>query len=327
LRLAFRRKYGAGNLKAVLFDEPGPREFDGLILRAGCNNTWLHWSGFERGHGDYLRDQWMRDTYAAMGRPSARGRFVHLYLNGLYWGLYNLTERPDEHFAADHFGGKAEDYDARNADNILSGDDAEWKAMLALANRGLTNANASTAIAEQLDLPAFADFMIVNLYGGNADWDRASNWYAARRRSPPGPFHFFVWDGERTLESADANTLAQDDDQSPLRLFQRLRENSDFCRLFAERALLHCSDRGALTPQAAADRYRRISQQIDLAMVGESARWGDYRRDVHRHKTGTFELYTRNAHWRPEVNRLINEFFPMRTGILLEQFRAVGLSP
>jgi len=45
------------------------------------------------------------------------------------------------------------------------------------------------------------DFLIANFYGANADWDRASNWYAARRRNPPGKYQFFIWDGERTLEA------------------------------------------------------------------------------------------------------------------------------
>ena len=324
-RLAFRKKYGAGKLKFKLFEDPGTDEFNSLILRAGCNNTWLHWSGLERRQGDYIRDQWMRDTYAAMGHPSARGRFVHLYLNGLYWGLYNLTERPDEEFASDHFGGKAKDYDARNGENLLSGDDTAWKQMLTLANGGVSNAASYEAVSKLLDLPAFVDFMIVNLYGANADWDRASNWYAARRRNPPGQFHFFVWDGERTLESPDANTIAHDDDQSPLRLFQRLRENAQFRRLFAERVRRHCFDGGALAPEAAAERFRKWSTILDLAIIAESARWGDYRRDVHQYKAGPYELYTRNDHWRPEVERLLKNYFPKRTTIVLEQFRAADL--
>jgi hypothetical protein len=136
-RLAFRKKYGSGKLKYQLFPEAGVDEFDQLILRAGCNNSWLHWSGEERRHGDYIRDQWMRESHAAMGRPAARGQFVHLYLNGLYWGLYNLTERPDEDFAASHLGGTGKDYDARNGDNVLEGDDVAWKRLFALANAGL----------------------------------------------------------------------------------------------------------------------------------------------------------------------------------------------
>lgn len=45
-------------------------------------------------------------------------------------------------------------------------------------------------------------------------------------------------------------------------------------------------------------------------MLAESARWGDYRRDVHPYKEGPYELYTRDTHWRPETQRLLQEYFP-----------------
>jgi hypothetical protein len=324
-RLAFRKKYGAGKLQHRLFEQRGTDEFNELILRAGCNNTWLHWQPTEREHGDYLRDQWMRETQADLGHPAVRGRFVHLYLNGLYWGIYNLTERPNENFAADHFGGKPGDYDARNGENILSGDDTAWNQMLALANAGLTNDSAYQAISAALDLPAFIDFMILNLYAANADWDRHSNWYAARRRHPTGPFHFFAWDGERTIERVEDNTLRSDDDQSPTRLFQRLRENAVFRRQFAERAQLHLSGHGALTPTAAAARFQKWADRLDAAIVAESARWGDYRRDVHPYKVGPYLLYTRDEHWRPEIQRLLKDYFPHRTAAVLQQFQEAGL--
>ena len=326
-RVAFRKKYGAGKLRFPLFEEKGSEEFDTLILRAGCNNTWLHWNGLERKRGDYLRDQWMRDSYAAMGHPSARGRFVHLYLNGLYWGLYNLVERPDERFAADHFGGSASSYDARNGENVISGDDMAWKRLIALANAGVGDETSYQAVPELLELPAFIDFMILNLYGGNADWDRASNWYAARRRQPPGPFHFFVWDGERTLEQVEANTLAFDDDQSPPRLFQKLRANEEFRVMFGDHVQRHLGKDGALAPGPAAARFQSAAKRLDPAIVAESARWGDYRRDVHPYKEGPYELYTRDRHWRPEIQRVLKEFFPDRTQRVIGQFREAGLYP
>ena len=326
-RVVFRKKYGAGKLKYRLFERTGAVEFNELILRAGCNNSWLHWHPTEREHGDYLRDQWMRDSQADLGHPAARGLFVHLYLNGLYWGVYILTERPNEDFASDHFGGRPADYDARNAENILSGDDLAWKQMLSLANAGVTNATAFQAIAEMLDLPAFIDYMLLNLYAANGDWDRHSNWYAARRRHPPGPFHFFVWDGERTIERVEDNILATDDDQSPARLFQKLRENAEFRRQFAERVQRHLSGNGALTPAAAATRFHELADRLDTAIVAESARWGDYRRDAHPYKVGPYALYTRDDHWRPEVQRLLKEYFPKRIAVVLQQFRDAGLFP
>lgn len=324
-RLAFRKKYGAGKLKFPLFPGPGTEEFDNLVLRAGCNNSWLHWSGAERKQGDYLRDQWMRETYAAMGHPSARGLFVHLYLNGLYWGVYNLAERPDENFAAEHLGGKAKDIDARNSGKVLSGDEVAWKELFALANGGLQEKERYEAAQRLLDVLTFIDFMLLNLYGANGDWDRASNWYAARKRSAEGRYLFFVWDGERTLEAIDANVLKFDDDFSPPRLFHKLSENEEFRRLFAEHARKHLSGDGVLTPNRAADRFRKLSDRIDKAIVAESARWGDYRRDVHSYKVGPYELYTRDDHWRPEIQRLLNEYFPKRPEVFIRQLREAGL--
>jgi len=46
-----------------------------------------------------------------MGQPYARGRYYHLYLNGMYWGLYQTEERPQADYAETYFGGDEEDYD------------------------------------------------------------------------------------------------------------------------------------------------------------------------------------------------------------------------
>lgn len=324
LRLVFRKRYGTERLKFDLFGG-GNAEFETLVLRAGCNNTWLHWSGVERRRGDYLRDQWMRETYSEMGRASARGLFVHLYLNGLYWGIYNLVERPAAHFAAGSFGGVATQYDSRNGNNVLAGDEVAWQRVFELANAGLEDAGRYREVSTLVDLPAFADYMLLNVYGANGDWDRVSNWYAARRREPAGPYRFFVWDGERTLEGVDDDVLKSDDDLSPTRLFQRLRSNGDFRKLFAERARTHLEGDGVLTPASAARRYQRWAVVLDGPILCESARWGDYRRDVHQYKEGPYELYTRDGHWRPEVERLLKVYFPARTGAVIRQLRAVGL--
>src|SRR5436190_17404018 len=107
----------------------------------------------------------MRDSFAEMGQPSAAGLFVHLYLNGLYWGLYNLTERPDAEFAAAHRGGKAKDYDAMNAEKVIEGDRSAWDRLMAKIKGGVKSEAPFNAVRQMLDLDNFTDFMIVNLYG------------------------------------------------------------------------------------------------------------------------------------------------------------------
>ena len=46
---------------------------------------------------------------------------MHLYINGLYWGLYNPVERMDGQFAANYLGGDKDDYDVLNAGDTVSG--------------------------------------------------------------------------------------------------------------------------------------------------------------------------------------------------------------
>jgi hypothetical protein len=325
LRILFKKKYGKGKLRYPLFGSSGPEEFDTLVLRAGCNNSWLHWSGRERARAEYVRDQWMRDTLRELGQPSAAGTFVHLYLNGLYWGIYNLTERPDAAFAAEHLGGSARNYDAMNAEKSIQGDKAAWNNLMRLVNAGVKEPSAFHSVTDQLDLDNFIDYMIANFYGANSDWDRSSNWYAARRRTPAGKFRFFVWDGERTLEGIHDTTLDFDDDESPPRIFHKLSENAEFRKLFSEHVHRDFFGNGALTAENNARRYRKWSDQLDTAIIAESARWGDYRRDVHPYKEGPYELYTRDHHWKPEVERILNEYFPARGPVVLEQFRSRGL--
>ena len=324
-RLVFRERYGDPELKHPLFGKMVSKRFHELILRGGSNNSWLHWSGSERARGDLLRDQWMRDTMRAMDQPAARGMFVHLYLNGLYWGIYNVVERPDSEFLAAAFGGRSDDYEARNGENVIAGDTALWDELFAVANAGLTNAENYQHLERLLDVPAFIDFMLAHLYGGSADMDRASNWYAGRPRKPGGRYIFLMWDGERTLENLDASSLALDYDQCPTRLFQKLRENPVFRAAFAARAKALLGPGGALSPELAARRYRTLATHVHDAMICESARWGDYRRDVHRYREGPYELYTVEKHWEPEVKRLLEEYFPNRSERVLAQLRAAGL--
>ncbi|MBN8247413.1 MAG: CotH kinase family protein [Verrucomicrobia bacterium] len=324
-RLEFRERYGAAALDQPLFGPGGQQRFESLVLRAGCNNSWLHWNGEERRRGDLLRDEFLRTSSRDIGEPAARGRFFHLYLNGLYWGIYNVCERPDAAFAAAHFGGAADDYESRNAGKVLSGDDVRWQRMFALANAGLEAPGAYEELRQLLNVEAFCAFLLIQIYGGTSDWDAVSNWYAARRIRPAGRHRFLLWDGERSLEGADVSILDADDDQSPTRLFQALRKHPEFRATFTSVARRHLGPGGALRPDAAAARYRDLADLLRPAIVAESARWGDYRRDVHPYREGPYELYTADDHWEREVDRLMQDYFPVRTGHVIRQLEAAGL--
>lgn len=323
-RVRFKKHSKESDAKMPFFGSAADR-FGEIILRGGCNNSWLHWSADERKRGDYLRDQWMRDCFRDMGHLSARGTFVHVYLNGLYWGIYNLVERPAASFLSIHLGGAEKQYEVRNADHVLSGSSNSWHQLMGLVNDGLTSDLSYREVQERIDLPLFIDYMALNLYAANADYDRGSNWYAARSTRGAGKFQFFVWDGERCLEFSDDNQLAYDDDQSPPRIFQKLRENAEFRIAFGDRVYQWVKAGGVFAPERAAERFAKLAAQMAPAIGLESARWGTYRLEVHPYKLGPYERYTVEGHWKPEIHRLLNDYFPKRTDQFVAQLQKAGL--
>lgn len=325
-RLLFKRTYGAGKLDYPLFGTQAAASFDTLVLRANYNNSWYHWDPAQRLLTQYLRDQWARDTQLAMGQVSPHGRFVHLYLNGLYWGLYTLCERPDASFSASYFGGDKSEWDAlKHGAVVIDGDAARWAQAQAIAEAGVSDSAGYAALSAYVDIPNLIDYMIINFYGGNQDWG-ANNWRATAKREDGYGFRFFCWDTERTLEDPIGhNVTGVNHHNSPARFYAKLRENPEFRMQFADHAHRWLFNDGVLTPQACVERWLACAAQIDTAVIAESARWGNYRRDIH--VRGPAELYTRDVHWLAEQQRLMTDYFPVRTGVVIEQFKNAGLYP
>ena len=325
-RLLFKRGFGPTRLDYPLFQDAtedaggATEEFDTVILRSGFNNTWHRGSGGEEQRAQYIRDQWVHDSQLAMGDASSHGTFVHLYLNGLYWGLYNLVERPNAPFASAYYGGAKDEWDALNSypRNVVDAPDAAWLAAHAIADAGVADQAGYDALAEYVDIPNLINYMMLNFYGGNNDWDD-HNWYSGRRQLPGAGYKFFCWDAERTLESVTgSNRTGVNQAQRPSRLYAALRDNPEFRLQFADHAQRHLFNGGALSPGQTAARYQVLANFIDRAIVGESARWGDSKRAT---------PYTRDAEWVTERDRLLNSYFPQRTGVLLGHLRGAGLYP
>jgi hypothetical protein len=326
-RLLFRGSYGAGKFEHRLFRDSAVESFDSLVVDAGLNLVWTHRTDAgQRRQAQYVRDQFMSDLHNAMGWPAFHGRFFHLYLNGLYWGLHGIHERPEEDFAASYFGGTENDWDIlknTTAFEVLSGDLTAWNAMRSLANSGLANASQYQQIQQYLDVDSLIDYMILNIYGGNTDWPH-HNWYAGRRRNPAGTFKFFNWDAEHVLKATSDNRSAVADANTPAEFYDHLRRNNAEFRLrFADHVHKHFFNDGLCTSNQALARYVARIREIDPAIVLESARWGDNAGNNDR----PGQPYERNVEWLAELGRLTNSWFPQRSTIVLNQFRGLGLYP
>ena len=98
---------------------------------------------------------------------------------------------------------------------------------------------------------------------------------------------------------------------------------------FADRIRKHMFNGGSLSPDRTKAIWLRRSNDMNLPIIAESARWGDYRRDVDsgRWNSSQFDLYTRDEHYLKDQQWIFNTYFPRRTGVVLSQLRARGLYP
>ena len=98
-----------------------------------------------------------------------------------------------------------------------------------------------------------------------------------------------------------------------------LLNNQDFARRYQKRAKELLSDNGLLGQQSVVAVWDSLYNNISMAIYDEAARWGDYRRDVHRWQDKTNIVYTVDETYMAERNRLLNEYFPVRTANVLSQ--------
>ena len=335
LRLLFKDDYGPTKLEFPLFGEDAVASFDTITLRMESNDGYA-WDGAGT-HAQYARDAFASRTLAALGQVASHSNRVHLYINGIYWGVYNPTERPDASFAAMYFGGDKENWDAINDGSPTDGNLDAWNEMVAIAQQagsGTASAKAAAyqrlqganpdgsnnpAYEDYLDIDNYIDYLLVNFYGGNVDWPHR-NWYAVRERGLDSTgFKFVSWDAESTMNlfGSNINTNRLDANVEAAEPYSYLKNNEEFRIRFADHAYRALFNDGALTPDQAIARYETLLAEMEQAIVAESARWGD----MH------YSTPLTKAQWETEGQSVINTFLAGRTDVFISQLRSAGLYP
>jgi hypothetical protein len=347
-RWFFRKEYGEAKLRYPLFGDEGVDEFDNMDLRTSMNYSW----SFEGSDLNTMnRDVFSRDTQRDMGQPYTRSRYYHLYINGTYWGLYQTQERSEASFGSSYFGGNPEDYDvvkvATDKGYVIEATDGTldaWRRLWEAAKRGFRTDEAYYQIQGKnpddspnpgyevlLDVDNLIDYMLCTFVAGDYDGpvsnflsnQSPNNFYAVYNRHGREGFQFFKHDAEHTMRdhpwgvdrTGPFPAGSTFEKSNPQWIHQKLVENPQYRARFADHVYKHFFNGGALTPEANTKRFLSRKEEIDPAIIAESARWGDSKREP---------AYTRDNAWLPAVNWIVNEFFPARTGIVLNQLKAKG---
>jgi hypothetical protein len=351
-RVLFKSRYGPARLRHAWFGE-GVNRFDTLVLRACFTDSWptrysdsnlvpgFPWRGQRYRPEDslLLRDQWVRNSMRDMGHISSRGAYAHIYVNGLYWGVYNVSERLDAHFFADHLGGEELDWDVLVGDAISDfaairdGNKTAWNELMSLVNVGINTEEKYQAVADLIEVENLIDYMLLHFLGEAEDWPH-HNWYVARRHAnatnglPATKWAFLSWDQDITLDQlVPRNRINVSNSDTPARIYSQLRAWPEFRRLFGDRVHKHLLNSGALTPDANIARMQELAAEMDRAIVGESARWGDAREFTIGANPGTGQTFTRDEWWIPELQKLYTNHFQRINAVTIARLRSANLYP
>ena len=327
-RLVFKEQYGPKSLKYPVFGSDEPQKFDQLVLRCHFGNAWQHWDGGNRQRAQYTRDVWARRMQRRISGLGVNALYVHLFLNGMYWGIYNVAERVDDQYGKSHLGGEKQDIDVikieEEGGNHIEASEGTldaWEQMVATAARAADD-EAYEQLESMLDIDQFIDYMLINQYAGNTDWDH-HNWYAIRSQGADYTgFRFLCWDSEIIFENVNENNLTKNNGMSfPTGIFHNLLQNPKFAKRYQARAKKLLAADGLLGEQSVVEVWDSLYYTIDKALYDEAARWGDYRRDVHQWQSRG-QLYTVDDYYLPERNRLLYQYFPYRTENVLNNILA-----
>ena len=351
-RLFFRGEYGDSKLEYPVHGAAGTDTFDKIDLRTAQNYSW---SFYGDGSNTFITDRLARIAQSELGQPTTRSTWLHLYLNGQYWGLFETQERAEARYAATYFGGDADDYDvikpergpyqniatdgnfdayerlfqqalARDADNQTPNfvnHDAYMRAQ-GLNPDGTRNPSYEVL----LDVDNVITYMTVILSGGNFDApisnflgnNRLNNYFAIRDRTGDEGFRFFIHDSEHAMRELDWNRNGPWNHPNfesgveffnPQWLHQQLMANEEYRIRFADKIYAAYFNDGPMTVGNQQARLDAVAAEIDQAIIAESARWGDSKRDNPRLRSD----------WVNAVSNLRNNYMVNRNDIFLDQLR------
>jgi len=360
-RFFFRQEYGEAKLNYPLFENEGSSSFDKIDLRCAQNYSWSKGGG-EAPRCTFTRDVFSRDVQGKMNQEYTRSRYYHLYINGLYWGLYQTQERSEARFAADYMGGVPEDYDVvkrageGNSIEATDGNLDAWREIWDMCLKGFASntdyfkiqglnekGERDPSLKVLVDIDNLIDYMNIIFYTANYDApvsafmnnQGSNNFYAIYNRNDDRGFTFFAHDNEHTLLTDPIN-MSLGLNENRVNIGSMKTGNKMIVANFQQfhPQWLHFKlSQNAEYRQRFSDRsYKVYFNNGILTPIPTAELWKNRSLQIdtaviaESARWGDVDGFVRTkVDWTKAVDRELNGFFPFRTDIVIKQLQDEGL--
>ncbi|MGN0580172.1 MAG: CotH kinase family protein [Ruminococcus sp.] len=224
-----RSEYGASKIDFDLFSGAVSSQstgktldkFDSFMLRNGGND----------GQYTRFRDK-LNQTLVSDRNILTQGMEPCIvFIDGEYWGQYEITEKLDEDFISAHYGVGKKDICIVKNETLDTGDAAdydEWTQLYEwIKASDLSNAANYSELCEKIDMQSFMDYVSAEIYFNNWDWggNNMAMWKSSSidNTNPfaDGKWRFILFDTEYSVNLYGTTGASTDS-------FRQLMENKSF---------------------------------------------------------------------------------------------------
>lgn len=242
----FRKEYGNKVLKYELFKDNKDingkiiNKYEKFSLRNGGNDT------------EFLKykDQFLQDLVKSRKVDTQTGRPAILFINGEYWGIYNLQEKYSDTYYSEHYNIDKDNIIVIKESELDEGEEEDIKLydeLMKYANKDLSNEEIYNEFKEIVDIDSMLDYFAIEIYIGNSDWGEENgilkNTQLWRVRKPDGSLYgdgkwrWSLYDLEYSSSlygqketNVNYNTIKQAIERHPL--FKSVMKNEEFRSCF-----------------------------------------------------------------------------------------------
>lgn len=271
LAIHLRGSYGQNSVNYPFFDEIKFTEFASLVLRNGGQDY----------DAARIRDSYISRAVQGLNIETAATRPVVVYVNGEYYGLYDLNEDLNADYLQTHYGADPDAVDQimRNQ-TATQGSKTEFLRVREFAREAnMSNSEVYEQFCQWVDVDYFTDYIIVQSYTANSDMFNQKYW---RTQDYSIKWRPIFYDLDFCFKSSTRNMIhsyftvdgvpSANGSKSNMDIYCALKRNQGWCDRFVERYV------EVVMTYFDADRMTNILDdmvaQLEPEMKRHIARWG-----------------------------------------------------
>ncbi len=268
--LKFKKAYGASSLNYQVFENRNFSKFETLVLRSGSTD-------YER---TYFRDSFMTSMLEDLNTVEVQAyKTVALYINGQYWGLYDIREKIESEFISNRYNVSKENVNITRIDYDVTCGSKTWYRDIVnfVKNNNMATQGNYEKAKEKIDVTSLIDFWVVTTYTTNNDIVNAR--FYSHPDIDNGKLKTIFYDQDWALYNYNKdyfNFITSATPMSRLQiettLLRNLMKNDEFKKTFVERISYIMNN--ILTDEKLNKKLDEFYNYLKPEMEREQTRWG-----------------------------------------------------